>query len=196
MTLLSAPAVTTRVAHAIFHVRRTDMREIAVAKLPVMLIITPALILSLACATEQGSDLREFVLEDAQKIKVENYKAQLDRGDIPFVLRKGKTTEAFKERTESAAIAFGEQIGRIDQAISVSGPSGSYFISTGEFDLEVFETGLNSSPYLSPVENWFQKDIDAWFDEDDSNIVLFPRHGLLVAGNRGALTALREAFSE
>ena len=171
-------------------------------KLPIFLIVTSVLLLSFACASEQpgagrdGSDPRGFILEDADKISIENYKVKLDSDDIPFVLRKGKTAEAFRERTEGTALAFGEQIGRIDQSISVYGPSGSYFISTGEFDFELFATALNSSPRMSPVEEWFQPGMDAWFEENDHNIVLFRQQGLFISGDRVALTALRDAFSE
>ena len=201
MTLLSVPAVTARMALAVSHIHRTDRKEITV-KLPILLIITTVLILSFACASEQqgagrdGNDPRGFILEDADKINIENYKAKLDNDDIPFVLRKGKTAEAFRERTESAALAFGEQIGRIDQAVIVDSPRGYYFIYTGEFDFEVFANHLNSSPRMSPVEDWFQPGVDAWFEQNDHNMVLFPQHGLLIIGNRGALTALREVFSE
>ena len=188
-------------ALTIFHIHRTYRKEITV-KLPILLIVTSVLLLSFACASEQqgagrdGSDPRGFILEDADKISIENYKAKLDNDDIPFVLRKGKTAEAFRERTEGTALAFGEQIGRIDQAVSVYGPSGSYFISAGEFDFELFATALNSSPGMSPVEDWFQPGMDAWFEKNDHNIVLFPQHGLFISGNRGVLTALREVFSE
>ena len=188
-------------ALTIFHIHRTYRKEITV-KLPIFLIVTSVLLLSFACASEQpgagrdGSDPRGFILEDADNISIENYKAKLDNDDIPFVLRKGKTAEAFRERTESAALAFGEKIGRIDQSISVYGPSGSYFISTGEFDFELFATALNSSPRMSPVEDWFQPGMDAWFEENDHNIVLFRQQGLFISGDRVALTALRDAFSE
>ena len=166
---------------------------------PLMLLtMTSVLVLSVGCAAEQaGGDLRAFSLEDAHKVTITNYEAQLSADSIPKVLRKGRDTEGHKANIEEFVWPFGKEIGRMDQGLFVDGPSGDYLLSRGRFDFEKLEERFNEAPGLTPVEDWFGEDGHAWFTADDSiNFALLAGHSLIITGERRTLEALRKAFTE
>ena len=171
------------------------------ARLPaplILLIMTAVLILSTACVGGQASgDLRAFVIEDAHKVTITNYEAQLAADSIPKVLRKDRDTEAHKANIEEFVWPFGRENGRVDQGLYIEAPSGDYLLHRGRFDFQAIEEGFNESPGLTPVEDWFGNDMDAWFTEDDAiNFVLLAEQSLIIIGERRTLEALRTAFTE
>ena len=164
----------------------------------ILLIMTAVLILSTACVGGQASgDLRAFVIEDAHKVTITNYEAQLAADSIPKVLRKDRDTEAHKANIEEFVWPFGRENGRVDQGLYIEAPSGDYLLHRGRFDFQAIEEGFNESPRLTPVEDWFGNDMNAWFTEDDAfTFVLLAEHSLVITGVWRMLEALRTAFTE
>ena len=157
-----------------------------------LLFLTTSLLL-LACSDQQReNNLKDYVLEDAHQVEFHNYRAQLDAEFVPFPIRKGKDNDAYKRSVEGDARVFGDRIGRINQGMSVRGPSGSYSVYNGEFDFEEFATAFDSSPHLTPTEGWLGG--EAWLGDNDIKLLL-PEDDLLIVGDLSALRALHEARS-
>ena len=166
------------------------------SKLATLLIITTALFLLVACASEQDSgDLRAFILEDTHKVVSANYKAQLSSDSIPKVLREDMDTKAYKANIERYARTW--DMGKIDLDIYVDGSSGVYSLHRGQFNFKGLAERFNQTPLATQVEDWFAVGIDAWFSDDDGlNIVLLPEDNLIITGSRRTLEALRSAVAE
>lgn len=165
------------------------------AKLPALLIITTALIFSLACAAKkfEEGDPRGFVLDDARSVSFFNYKAFLDDDHIPYELLGGAIRgDAYRASIEEWSWELGEDVGRIDLLIGVERPGGSYTIVVGQFDSEALQSNKEEFGYLSRNEDWFQKGRDAWITENGYVFVDFPEYGFHVVGDQTSLLALRE----
>lgn len=159
-------------------------REDEVTKLFIPAILATAVLLSFACATGEVANPKDYILEDAIEVISTNYKVQPTSDVFPLPLlglRSLNNVEAY-----IAAKKYGrdsvqpdsalEEIGRVEQVISVSAGGGTYYLVSGDFDFVKIEDSLRKESYI-PREDWHKKDIYLWSGisqmQGDENVILF-----------------------
>ena len=164
-------------------------------------LIAAAILLSLACATGEAADPRDYILEGAQEVLSTNYRTQLTAAVVPpglLALRRVENTEAFRADLryswDSEAFNLGQDAGRVEQVVSVSGRGGTYNLVSGDFDFDGIEDFFRKNAY-SANTYWHERDIYVWHgttpDAVVQSIILIPDGGFYYFGDGRTLV---EAF--